>query len=341
MGLPWVGLDGAGEPGAAVATELTVPFFRAFLYKAGLTSPGLQLVIVALMVVGLAAALYRRRWFSALLTLLWLALPFVVLSIMKSPRPFVERYLIFVPPVALLLAGQGVVAIGKMAIIGEMAGAAGRRWGAPGGRWVATMAITAGLALLFVGPLRTYYAQNRAVDRLDRTLAVVEGNVRPGDVVIVSPRFLVRPLSVDGADVLYLTEHLTPAEQEDLAARYQRMWILYTSYLPPPELQEPLDPWVQARPEELARVPIKAISALAFGNLGVAGAEAHLQERIAVLEQLAQVSADRQEAWLRHSVLADAYESLAGVYENRGELSLAAEARAKAEEARAAAPRPW
>jgi hypothetical protein len=335
MGLPWVGLDGAGEPGPGVATKLTVPFFRSFLYKAGLTSPGLQLVIVALMVVGLAAALHRRNWFSALLTLLWLALPFVVLSIVKSPRPFVERYLIFVPPVALLLVGQGVV------VTAQMAGAAGRRWGAPGGRWVAMTAITAGLALLFVGPLRTYYAQNRAVDRLDRTLAVVESNVRPGDVVIVSPRFLVRPLSVDGADVLYLTEHLTPAEREDLAARYQRMWILYTSYLPPPELQEPLDPWVQAQPEALARVPIKAISALAFGNLALADSEANLQERIVVLGQLAEVSADRQEAWLRHGVLADAYESLAGVYETRGEFSLASEARAKAEEARAAAPRPW
>jgi 4-amino-4-deoxy-L-arabinose transferase-like glycosyltransferase len=332
VGLPWVGLDGEGEPGAAVAVELTLPFLCAFLYKAGLTTSGLQLAVVALMLVGLAAALYRREWFPLLLTLFWLALPFAVLSLAKSPRPFVERYLIFVPPVALLLAGRGLV------FSGEWAGALGRRRAA---RWVATAALAAGLALLFVTPLRTYYAQNRAVDRLDRTLEVVERNARPGDLVLISPRFLVRPLSVKGAEIRYLAEHPTPAELEDLAGRSGRIWILYTSYLPAPELQEPLDPWVQDRAEALSRVPIKAITALAFGDLAPADAEADLQERIAVLAQLAEVSADRQEAWLRHEALAAAYESLAGAYDSRGEPDLAAEARVHAEEAREAAPRPW
>jgi len=46
--------------------------------------------------VGLAAALYRRRWQAAFLTVLWLTLPFVILAVIRSPRPFVERYLIFV-----------------------------------------------------------------------------------------------------------------------------------------------------------------------------------------------------------------------------------------------------
>jgi hypothetical protein len=332
VGLPWVGLDGEGGPGSAVGVELTLPFLRAFLYKVGLTTSGLQLAIVALVLVGLGAALYRRQWFSLLLTLLWLALPFTVLSLVKSPRPFVERYLIFVPPVALLLAGRG------LAFAGELASALRRRREA---RWLATAALTAGLALLFVAPLRTYYAQNRAVDRLDRTLEVVERNAGPGDLVLVSPRFLVRPLSLEGAEVHYLSEHPTPVELEDLAGRSGRIWILYTSYLPAPELQEPLDPWVQARPEVLSRVPIKAITALAFGDLAPGDAEADLQERIALLAQLAEVSADRQEAWLRHEALAAAYESLAGEFATRGESGLAAQARARADEARAAAPRPW
>jgi hypothetical protein len=332
IGLPWVGLDGEGGPGAAVAVELTLPFFRAFLYKAGLTASGLQLAVVALMLVGLAAALYRREWLPLLLTLLWLALPFAVLSLVKSPRPFVERYLIFVPPVALLLASRGLV------FAGEAAGALGRR---PGARWLATAALAAGLALLFVAPLRAYYAQNRAVNRLDWTLEVVERNAGPGDLVLISPRFLVRPLSVEGAEVRYLAEHPGPAELEELSARGGRIWILYTSYLPAPELQEPLDPWVQDRAEALSRVPIKAISALAFGDLAPGDDEADLQERIDVLAQLAAVSADRQEAWLRYEALASAYESLAREYDSRGESGLATEARDRAEEARATAPRPW
>ena len=189
--------------------------------------------------------------------------------------------------------------------------------------------------------LRTYYAQNRAVDRLDRTLEVVERHVGPGDLVLVSPRFLVRPLSAEGAEIRYLAQHPTPDEMEGLVGRSGRIWILYTSYLPAPELQEPLDPWVQARREALSRVPIKAITALAFGDLAPDDAEADLHGRIAVLAQLAEVSADRQEAWLRHEALAAAYESLARKYETRGESGLAAQARTLAEEARAAAPRPW
>ncbi len=330
--LPWVGLDGEGEPGAAVAVELTLPFFRAFLYKVGLTTPELQLLVVALMLVGVGAALYRREWFPLVLTLLWLALPFATLSLMRSPRPFVERYLIFVPPVALLLASRGLV------FVGECAGTLARR---PEARWVATATLTAGLALLFVAPLRTYYVQNRAVDRLDRTLEVVEQNAQTGDLILISPRFLVRPLSANSAEVRYLEEHPTPAELEDLATRSGRIWILYTSYLPAPGLQEPLDPWVQDRAGVLSRVPIKAITALALGELAPANAEVALHERITILAQLAAVSADQQEAWLRHEALAAAYESLAIEYETRGESRLAAEARAHAEEARAAAPRPW
>jgi hypothetical protein len=331
IGLPWVGLDGGSGPGTEVAVELTLPFFRVFLYKAGLTTSGLQLAVVVLMLVGLAAALHRREGFSLLLTLLWLALPFAALSLVRAPRPFVERYLIFVPPVALLLAGRGV------AFAGERAGTLGRRRGA---RWLVTVALTGGLALLFVAPLRTYYAQNRAEVRLDRTLEVVERNAGPGDLVLISPRFLVRPLSAEGAEVRYLAQHPTSAELADLADRGGRIWILYSSYLPAPELQEPLDPWVQDRPEALSRVPIKAISALAFGDLAPADVEDALQERIAVLVQLAEASAGRQEAWLRHEALAAAYDSLAGAYDSRGEPDLAAEARFHAEEAREAAPRP-
>ncbi len=327
--LPWVGSSGE------VAVELTIPFFYRFLYRIGLTTPWLRGLILGLMGLGLAATLYQRRWQSALFVLLWLAVPFVILSVMKSPRPFAERYVIFVPPVALLLAGQGVAAVG------EVFGALARWWRAEGVRWAVTVAVTIGLALLLAPPLRAYYADNRAADRIDLTLTVVERHARPGDVIIISPRFFVRPLVVDGPDVLYLTEHLSPAGFEELLSGYQRMWVLYTSYLPPVELQEPLDQWIQARGDEFARVPIKAITALAYHNQALIDPEALLKDRITLLEELAGISADRQEAWLRYSVLADTYEALGELYDSQGEPTLAADYREKAEEARAAAPRPW
>jgi hypothetical protein len=254
---------------------------------------------------------------------------------MRSPRPFVERYVIFVPPVAFLLVGQGALAAGQ--VFSRLL----RRWGAAGARWMTVAVLTIALALLFVTPLRMYYAANRAANRLDLTLTVLERHARPGDLVIVSPRFLVRPLHVDGAEVLYLTQHLSPTDFEQLLGHYQRTWVLYTSYLPAPEAQEPLDQWIQDRSGEFVRVPIKAITALAYHQQAPMDLEAAVVGRVAILEDLAEVSADDQEAWLRYEELATAYETLGQLYQSRGELALAAEYQAKAEKARAAAPRPW
>jgi hypothetical protein len=320
------------QPADQASLALTLPFFRGFLYKIGLASAWQQGLILAFMALGLFAALYHWRWRSALFTILWLSVPFVILSMMDLPRPFVERYLIFVPPVALLLAGQGVVALA------EMLSRFSRRLNT---RSVGIAAIAGGLVLLFVAPLRAEYAANRAVQRLDDTLAVVERYARAGDVVVVSPRFFVRPLAVNGAEVLYLTEHRSTEQLNDLVESYQRIWILYTSYLPPVELQEPLDQWVQSRPDEFVRVPIKAITALAYHNHTLTDLEAILKDRVILLTDLAEVSADKQEAWLRYSALADAYDSLGELHSSRGESILAAEYRRKADEARTAAPRPW
>jgi hypothetical protein len=116
------------------------------------------------------------------------------------------------------------------------------------------------------------------------------------------------------------------------------MWILYTSYLPVGELQEPLDQWVQARADLFVQVPIKALNAVAFGIMSPVDAEAELKDRIAVLEELAQNSAGEGEALRRYDLLADAYAKLADLYAGRNEDTLAAEYRQKAEETRAAHP---
>jgi 4-amino-4-deoxy-L-arabinose transferase-like glycosyltransferase len=329
LGLPWTG------EGGKITVELTVPFFARFLYRIGLTSGWLRGSVLGLMAVGLLATMYRRDWRAAFFTVLWLVVPFVVLAVMKSPRPFAERYLIFVPSVALLLAAQGVVAAatltGRLLHLGK----------ARVVRRTVAVLLSLGLALLFVSPLRAYYGGNLAYGRLDLTLEVVERHASPGDLVLVSPRFLVRPLAADGADVIYLADHLAPAELEKLVAAHQRTWVLYTSYLPPAELQEPLDQWLQARPDDFVRVPIKAITALAYHNQALTDREAMLKDRVSILQELAEVSADDQEAWLRYEALAETYDSLSELYDGRGETGLAVEYRDKAEQARATAPRPW
>lgn len=350
--LPWAG------SGGTVAVELTLPFFYRYLYKIGLTTAWLRALVLGSMALGLLATLFRRRPFlqgrggdgtaaaagpvrpaldsrwAAVLVVLWLAFPFLILAVMNSPRPFHERYLIFVPPVALLLAARGVVA----------AGAAARALSSQKStadlQALVTLVVAVGMALFFVQPLRTYYIANRTEDRLDQTLAVLERHALPDDVILVSRRFFVRPLQVPGT-VLYLTHHLSAQELDALLQHSPRLWILYTSFLPPAALQEPLDQWVQSHAEEFARVPIKAITALAYHNHTFAEAATTLVDRLDVLQDLAAVSADPQEAWMRYGAVADTCDSLANLYAARGEPTAAEQYRHQAEEARSVAPRPW
>jgi hypothetical protein len=125
---------------------------------------------------------------------------------------------------------------------------------------------------------------------------------------------------------------------DGLLAGAQRMWLLYSSYLPPQELQEPLDRWVQAQGDLFVRVPVKSITALAYAAPAPADREAELLDRAAMLAELAADSGGKYEAWQRHNALATAYEALADYYAGRGETALADDYRRKADEARAEAP---
>ena len=335
-GLPWVAPPGGEEAGSAAAVELSLPFLRHFLYTIGLPTAWLQNLLLLAAGWGLAVTLYRKNWRAALLAILWLLVPFLILAFLNSPRPFEERYVIFVTPVGLLLIGQGVVGFG-LAL-----GAVGRRLGLRNIGRPATAAVSLALGVLLGFYLFAYYDLNRSVARLDQTLTVVEGHARPGDIIVLSPRFLVRPLDAGGAEVAYLTpsQHPSSAQMEDWTRGYERMWVLYTSYLPPVELQEPLDRWVQAQGDAFVRVPIKSITALAYRNLALADPEATLGDRIPLLEELAEGSSGRHEAWQRYGLLADDHDALAELLASRGLQELAEQHRRAADEARAQAPRP-
>jgi hypothetical protein len=165
-------------------------------------------------------------------------------------------------------------------------------------------------------------------------LDVLERRAQPGDVVVVSPRFFVDPLQANGAKVLYLTRHLSDTEMDELSTQYERMWILYTSYIVPAELQEPLDRWVQAQGNEFALVRIKASTTLAYRGQAFGDMEAKLLDRADLLQEMAKASADEKEAWLRYNILADTYQALSELYEQQGKRELATEYQYLADEAR-------
>ncbi|MGD8399200.1 MAG: hypothetical protein PVG11_10135, partial [Anaerolineae bacterium] len=311
--LPWFG-SGAGVPAErGVNVELTVPFFRHYLYMSGVTTIAAQNIFFGLTVAGLLLTLYRQGWRPALLAALWLVVPFVTLALMMAPRRFEERYVIFVTPVVFLLAGQVVVAAGDA--VGRLI--RGRR--ARTAVWATITLFSLALAIPLAGRLRAYYAANRAADRLEQNLTVVEAHARPGDVVLVSPRFFARPLEVSGTEVIYLAQHLSPAEIDELAFGSDRLWLLCTSYVAPTAYQEPLDRWLQAHLDQFVRVPIKSVNTLAFGTVTAANEVTSLSERIPVLEDLARVAAGQAEAARRYTLLADTYAALGDLYRDRGD----------------------
>jgi hypothetical protein len=329
--LGWMGSQSGGA-GGEIIVQLTTDFFYRYLYKIGLTSAWLRGMILGLMAVGMAATVYRRRWQAALFAILWLAIPFLILSTVKSPRPFAQRYLIFVPPVALLLAGQGLVTLG------QVADKLGRRWAPRRISQMTIIAVSTVLVALLLSPLHTYYTDNRASQRLVLTIDILERHTQPGDIVIVSPRFFVRPLDVNGAEVLYLTEHLSDTQLDELATQYERMWLLYTSYIVPPKMKEPLDEWVQGQEDTFVRVRIKASTTLAYWNRTAGDAEATLLDRAELLHEMAKTSPYPKEAQLRYANLADTYQALSDLYSEQGKAELALEYKNKADEARKAVP---
>jgi hypothetical protein len=241
---------------------------------------------------------------------------------------------IFVTPVAFLLVGQAVVAAGEgLAVLG-------RRWNKQAIRRAGVLALTIPLVWIMAGRVHAYFVNNRQASRLEGTLAVVEHRAQPGDTIVVSPRFFVRPLDVPQVEVLYLNEHPSFEKLDALASQQGRMWILCTSYPVASGLQEPLDEWLQARPDQFICVLIKAVNGLAIETGSYTDAELELKERSATLEALAQDSVDRNELWQRYGLLADGYLELADLYAGRGEDALATRYRRQAEQVRAAHPRP-
>lgn len=333
-GTAWASLNADGEATGRVTVELTKPFFRGVLFRSGIMSGWLQALVVGLAAVGLLASALGGRPRVALLGALWITLPFLILSVAPSPRPFEERYVIFVMPMLLLLAAQGAVAFGRG--LGRLLPG---RHGPLVGR-AATAGLAAVLVALLLRPLQVSYAYTRSADRLEEVLAVVEKHAGPGEIVLVSPRFIVRPLKTAGATVVYLDHHPAPAEVDAYEAEATRLWILCTSFMPPVELQEPLDRWLQAHLDHFVRLPIKTVNAVAFGTLAAGDAEAHLLAQAAVLEDFAANPVSAHEDWARLNALADTYQALGDLYHDRGRPDLAAELRGKAEAARAAAPGP-
>ncbi len=333
LGLEMADLADPEELGGGHFIKLTWPFFRDFMNQIGLTTGWLQGLILGLMGLGLVGSIYRRQWQAAWFLVVWTMLPFVILASMELPRPFLARYVIFVTPVTLLLAGQGLM-FGADVLSSGARRLSTSAWGKIDLRWPVHIALSAGVALILLKPAGDYYASKGVEGWLERTLQTVERQARPGDIVIVSPRSFARPLDLQGADALYLTEHPTPAELDDLASRYQRMWVLYTANIATKRLQEPLDQWVQAQPDGFVEIPIKAVNRLTIGTLTPADAEEHLKDLIPVLEDLAQNSAGSVPTRQRHEILANAYQTLADLYDDRGESTLAAEYWQKAEQAR-------
>jgi len=97
-----VGLAGS-ESGGQIVLELTLLSLNSFMWTVGLTARWYRYLILSLMALGLASSVHAGRWRPAVFAALWLAVPVLILATIPSPRPFEERYLIFLKKHYLLI----------------------------------------------------------------------------------------------------------------------------------------------------------------------------------------------------------------------------------------------
>jgi hypothetical protein len=114
------------------------------------------------------------------------------------------------------------------------------------------------------------------------------------------------------------------------------MGLLFSSYLPPQELQEPLDQWYHDRHDQFVRIMIRRIAAIAYHNGSLAEEEAILKDRIAMLEEWVGTGYNPSENRQRGKVLGTVYEDLSELYAKQGMPDLADTYQEQAEEARTA-----
>lgn len=189
-------------------------------------------VYMGLALLGLAELLGRRQWRQALFLLLWLWLPLLLVSLIRSEHFFAEKYLIFVQPAYLALVALGIFAV------------AYRLWTWPWSfTWrspVPATALVGGLALLLLfintRPVLGYYGQQ---DRLNwrGVISYIQSDLRVDDAVIFATmrerdwgpfvyyfRHMVKPQTF--GTFVQTFSSLSATQLQSVFDKHKRVWIV-------------------------------------------------------------------------------------------------------------------
>jgi hypothetical protein len=139
------------------------------------------------LILGLASLGISKRWGTLLLVALWLGLPLAALALIASEHFFDFRYLIFLLPMVLLLAAEGV---------GRLAAFLARAVPLRALKHLQPALALALAVLLFVPAnspaLASYYRGEK--ENWRGIAQFLAQNALPGDAVYVSPRYWANPL---------------------------------------------------------------------------------------------------------------------------------------------------
>jgi uncharacterized membrane protein len=169
---------GAVRPQFQLTPAVVAATFAAF--GAGYGWP--LVLMFALFVVGVAAALYLRKWF-VLIGFAWLVLPLAVLGIVQPRYQLAPKYLLFMQPVYLLLVGFGLLqvcaATGKFAR--RVLAFASARKQSQAATLVSGFIIGAVMLVMFTPTASSYWIEK--VNDWSAICAYLHGHVKAGDAV--------------------------------------------------------------------------------------------------------------------------------------------------------------
>lgn len=161
--------------------SMSPAYFSRLFGLFGIGQGGYLVIYAVLFLLGTSAGLYRQRWRTVFLIILWIVMPFALMTVVKSSKGIADRYLIFVLPIYVIGVASGaneLVSIGERYLTRLTIG--NRRWFSYG------MVILI-LAAMSIPAVRSAQAAVKATDFRSVCQFVIH-NVRPEDKMVLVHR---------------------------------------------------------------------------------------------------------------------------------------------------------
>jgi len=174
---------GPGKTGTS-RSPVTLAFIQGLLGTFGAGQGWTLWLLAGFSTLGVLIAALRRRWLPLLVTITWLTLPLMALLLLKTNHTFDPKYLLFMQPIYLLLAGYGISGI--IGGVGQIRRLRGNARLSIAGQPIAQILVASMLALLLAFAMIPPTAASYRVEKTNDWSAVCDyfhGHVEAGDLI--------------------------------------------------------------------------------------------------------------------------------------------------------------